>query len=187
MGSVYSGCDLFLRFLCLTLALIISQPLFSAESSSSDHSWESWKPVGSSSLWWGLWHIYDARLFTPDGQYNENQWFESSVALVIDYKRNIKKKSLLSATDDQWRHLNYSKAFRRHWLAILSPFWPDIKKGDQLVFVIEDEKGKFYFGHQFIGQVDDPALSRAFLEIWLSENTAYPKLRKGLIGLAADD
>lgn len=75
----------------------------SAEPNTDASNWTDWKKVGSATLTWGFWTIYDSELRTPSGQYNDK--FNAPLALVITYRRNIDAEDLLDATVDQWEHL----------------------------------------------------------------------------------
>ena len=142
--------------------------------------WQDWKPVGEGRLTWGLWVIYDSELRTPSGQYQNRQ---QPLALIIDYRRDIDKRVLLKATDRQWRHLGLDKQLREKWLTQLDQIWINIRKNDQLVFHWEEGgSATFYQGGQPLGEPIETDFARAFIDIWLSPQTAYPKLRNRLIG-----
>lgn len=148
-------------------------------NNSSTIPWFNWPMVGQAQLEWLFWDVYNSILYTPSGQYQTNQ----PLALAIAYKLDIDKKDLIEATDEQWQHLNISKDLRQQWLAKLDVIWPDISEGDNLTFVLKNNYGSFYFNDAFIGQIDDAQLANAFVDIWLSKQTKYPKLRKKLINI----
>ncbi|USE34510.1 chalcone isomerase family protein [Endozoicomonas sp. SCSIO W0465] len=131
---------------------------------------------------WGFWDIYDAQLKTPSGFYDTDKPHATGTALLIDYRRKISKKRLLSATDEQFAHLGVSRKTRKRWIQELGRIWKGVREGDRLVFVLTGAGGRFYFGNDFLGQTKDMQLARTFLDIWLSDNTAYPELRQQLIG-----
>ncbi len=141
--------------------------------------WTEWQAVGNAKLTWGFWTIYDSQLRTPSGGYQADQ---PPLALVIHYHRNIKEQDLLNATDEQWEHLGFDASTRQQWLAQLEEIWPSVQKGDTLTFVLTANDATFYFNNQAIGTLHNRALSFAFINIWLSPNTAYPMLRNDLIG-----
>ncbi len=149
---------------------------------SANPVWRGWKTVGHSTLKWGFWDIYDAHLRTPTGIYQASDRTVSDMALLIDYRRTISKKRLLSATNEQWLHLGVSREDRMRWIHELGRIWKGVKKGDRLVFVLTETGGRFYFGNDFLGKTDDLQMAISFIDIWLSENTAYPRLRRELLG-----
>ncbi len=140
--------------------------------------YQDWPEVGSATLTWGFWTVYHSKLKSPSGHYEQDQW---PLALSIDYQMDIDKDDLLDETDDQWRYLQYDKATRQQWLAKLSELWPDVKENDNLTFLVRHNSGLFFHNGHLLGEITDEALNRAFLAIWLSEKTRYPKLRKQLI------
>lgn len=142
--------------------------------------WHKWQTVGYATFKWGFWEIYHAQLKTPSGLYQEGDPFATDMALLIDYRRDISKKSLLIATDKQWRHLGIAKEQRKRWIRELGNIWKGVRKGDRLVFVLTGSGGHFYFGNDLLGKTDDLLLARAFINIWLSEKSAYPELGRQL-------
>ncbi|MGF1723574.1 chalcone isomerase family protein [Photobacterium nomapromontoriensis] len=161
--------------LCLFMVSIICV----SSMVSASIPWQSWPTVGSATLTWGPWVIYDSELRTPDGDYTVGQ---REVALVIKYRRNIDKEELLEATDEQWQHLNVSSLKRQRWLHVLATIWPDVKDGDRLIFVLNQKRGRFYQDNKVIGAIPENEMSQYFLNIWLSPNTAYPRMRQQLMG-----
>ena len=162
-----------LRSILLPTLLLISVSIFAAMP------WSQWKAVGQGQLTWAFWVIYDSELRTPTGSYSDNQ---QELVLIIDYRRDITKKALLEATGDQWQHLGIKAEQRTLWLKQLDSIWPDIQEGDQLAFVLTRQGGRFYQKEEPLGERLNLGISRAFIDIWLSPKTAYPELRKNLIG-----
>ncbi|WP_240001292.1 hypothetical protein [Photobacterium kishitanii] len=142
-------------------------------------SWFTWPTVGESTLKWGWWKIYTAQLKTPTGRYIAS---DPNLALIIRYLRDIDKNDLLLATDKQWQHLGISAQQRQQWLNQLAQQWPNVKQGDRLVFVKTVTEGRFYQNGKPLGKPLSVPLSNAFIAIWLSTDTQYPKLRLKLIG-----
>ncbi|AMO58084.1 chalcone isomerase family protein [Endozoicomonas montiporae] len=175
-----------MKFIVLLGLLLVSfhSPASSQDSSqdssrNSSQSWQDWKTVGQGRLTWGFWTIYDSELRTPAGDFVSGQ---KPLALVITYRRDIDRDDLLEATDDQWQHLGIPASRRTLWLEQLSSIWPDVRKGDQLVFVFSDRGGQFFQADQVLGATIEQEFAQAFIDIWLSPDTAYPKLRRRLMG-----
>ncbi|WP_318477584.1 chalcone isomerase family protein [Photobacterium leiognathi] len=176
-----------MRALWLLLSLaVISAPLCALASNqasaikriTSQYPWYQWQTVGQATLTWGLWDIYNSELKTPTGKYSG---LDTDLALIIRYLRDIDKDDLLQATNEQWLHLGYSKQQITPWLTTLSAIWPNVKKGDRLIFVQRNGIGQFYQGTQPLGKPLSKSLTRSFIAIWLSPKTDYPELRKQLI------
>ena len=109
------------------------------------------------------------------------------MVLKLTYQRDISKADFIEATVDQWKHLQ-GKVSAQHqdWAKQLDKLWTDVKKGDQLSCVLlTDGRVQFYFNDKLLGDVADPAFGPAFLDIWLSEKTSAPKLRKQLLKTSA--
>lgn len=172
-----------------TLTTFLFSTLVSANSIKTTPQWLTWQSVGYAKLTWGPWDIYHSELRTPSGSYRGNAANSGQdMALVIRYQRDIDKDDLLEATDEQWKHLGFTASQRQQWLSELAVLWPDVKKGDRLIFELNAQGGTFYFdatnkqGITQLGQLSSPKVSSAFINIWLSPRTAYPKLRQQLIG-----
>ena len=141
---------------------------------------EKLKKVGQGTMSWLFIDIYQAALFTGNGKYQRGQYPQ---ALRIHYQRDISKKALLKATQQQWQHLSIEADLYHDWLQQLERLWPDIKEGDQLIFLLSSNgEGHFYYNNKKLGAIENRVLSEAFLSIWLSPKTSEPKLRRKLIG-----
>ena len=145
--------------------------------------WKSAEKVGETTFnKFGL-HIYDASFWSLRNNQSLQQQ-TNATALSISYARNITAKRLLSSTYKEWQQLGFAQ---RHpldaWLTSLGNLWPDVQKGDYLVFVSSpDGSNTFYSGNKILGSINDPAFGPAFLDIWLSINAKYQKHRKELLG-----
>lgn len=140
------------------------------------------KLVGQGQFSYLFWDLYQAELYTANGNWSDYQQ-SSPVVLKLTYQRDISKADFIEATVDQWLHLQ-GKVSEQHkeWALQLDKLWTDVKKGDQLTCVLlADGKVQFYFNDKLLGDVTDPAFGPAFLDIWLSDKTSAPKLRKKLL------
>ncbi len=138
----------------------------------------SWQTIGQGTLRWYGFALYEATLSSPTGVYSPG----AQAALEIQYKRSLSADILLKATDKAWSKAGIDPAQRRAWLQSLSALWPDIQKSDRLLFVYRASEGEFFHNDTSLGLVTDPALARAFIDIWLSPETMEPTLRKRLLG-----
>lgn len=176
----------------IVLLLLSSFSFVVVASSGSEHTsvqWKSWPTVGKAQLSWFMFDIYESRLKAPAGTYQlADDITPHALALQIDYQRNISRDELLNATAEQWKQLGYSSTRYRPWLAALSGLFPDISKGDQLIYVTDGVEGSLWYAERnhapkVVGLVSDETLNDAFLSIWLSPRSQYPELRKQLIGM----
>lgn len=152
-------------------------------------TWTQWQTVGEAQLTWFIFDVYKSTLKAPDGQYQvSNDVSPHPFAIEIHYQRDISKRQLLDATDEQWQKLGFTLSDRQTWLSELEALFPDISKGDSLTYVTDGKTGRLVYcqagreSRQTLGDVKDERLNDAFLSIWLSPQTEFPKLRKQLIG-----
>ncbi len=151
-------------------------------SFSSEAMPDNVKLVGQGQFSYLFWDLYQAELYTSDGLWSNYQQ-SSPVLLKLTYQRDISKDDFIEATVDQWKHLQGKvSAQHKEWAKQLEQLWTDVKKGDQLSCVLTvDGTVQFYFNDRLLGDVTDKAFGPAFLDIWLSEKTSAPKLRKKLL------
>lgn len=142
--------------------------------------WETMKLVGKGKLSVLFWDIYNARLYTATGQYEEKAY---PIALQLTYLRDFKKQQLIEETEKQWQKLGFKdKQKIKQWLETLYQLWPDVKENQSITLYIDaQERSYFYFNDTKLGQLQDPEFAQAFLAIWLSEDTSAPEVRKKLI------
>ncbi|USD66686.1 chalcone isomerase family protein [Vibrio sp. SCSIO 43136] len=173
----------------LAVTLLIVQCVQASTPTSQDNqNWNGWPTVGTSVLSWLFFDIYQSELKTPDGFYQESSDVTPHpMALSIHYLRDIPKDKLLEATHDQWIHLGYGQKQADEWIGKLEVIYPDIQQGDSLVYVTDGKAGQFiYYSDkaqpQVVGNINSETLNDAFLSIWLSPDTEYPKHRAQLLG-----
>jgi hypothetical protein len=129
--------------------------------------------------WFGL-KIYEARLWTPGGAPD----FARPLRLELRYARALRGAAIAERSDEEIERLGFgTPAERAAWLAAMQRLFPDVAPGDTLAG--EHVPG---FGARFLrngaplGEVADPAFSRAFFSIWLDPRTSAPQLRAALLG-----
>ena len=142
--------------------------------------WKSMKLVGEGKLSFLFWDIYYARLYSANGEYQEQDY---PLALELTYLRNFTKQQLVEETAKQWQKLGFEDQNKTQlWLSRLSELWPDVKEDQSITLYIDDQnRSFFYFNTELLGQINDAEFSQAFLAIWLSEETSAPEVRKKLI------
>ncbi|MCP5129734.1 MAG: chalcone isomerase family protein [Pseudomonadales bacterium] len=136
--------------------------------------------VGQARLQFMFWPVYDSRLYTSNGEFQEGQL---PLRLEIEYLRDVASAELVEHTRKEWQRLQPLAVPEQQWLRTLSRLWPDVGKNDVLVLVL-DEWGRstFLLNGQPLGSVDEPAFGQRFLDIWLSPATSRPDLRLALLG-----
>lgn len=154
--------------------------LFVFSHTSAAKSSDNWSLIGKGSMTVAIWDIYEARLYSLDGTFRDDQPF----ALNIKYLRPVKKSLLIKETVKQWEHIGVKdEALIQSWVEQLEVTWVDVKKGDELSMVVtENQHAKFLLNQEELGVIPDSKFSRYFSSIWLSHQTSQPKLRKQLLG-----
>ena len=138
--------------------------------------------VGTGKFTYLFWHIYNAKLMTPTGQFVDYQT-SSPLVLSLTYQRDISMIDFVDATLDQWEHI-HGKIAPRHqqWADVLKTIWQDVKQGDTLSCQrLNSSQVEFYLNGNFIGEINDNQFADEFLDIWLSEKTSAPELRRQLL------
>ena len=141
---------------------------------------EIWPLVGTARLKVLFWEVYDSQLFTPSGSWQG----EAPYQLSLRYLRDIPASKLVEETDKAWRQQGRSHPKQNEWLQQLNDIWPDIARGDHLVFGL-NAKGQsaFWFNGRPIGGIGDDDFGALFGGIWLDQDSPRPELRNQLIGL----
>jgi hypothetical protein len=175
-----------LLFLCLCgiplLGLSQTKDLEPAAYASEVVTLEQVRPltlVGSSQLRVAFFKVFNSKLFTKTGQWNDPN---HSFRFELTYQRNISGSFLAKQTAKEWDHLEFDDPRRSEWEASVLAMWPDVKKGDKIAFDV-DEQGvsRFFYNGTWVGSVEDPDFAPAFIEIWLSPKTSRPAHREGLL------
>lgn len=162
------------RFLLL---LTLTLPVYAAEV--VDDYLHNPKLVGEGRLTYVFWDVYDASLFAPNGDWQNDQPF----ALKLVYLRKIEGKQIAERSVEEMRQQGIKDEVQlATWHTQMRKIFPDVDEGVNLLG-IRDQNGYavFYSGDQQIGRIDDPAFTQAFFNIWLSEKTSSPDLRRKLL------
>jgi len=161
------------RYFLLVLALIICNRAAASAG--------SLQMVGQARLDFMIWPIYDSRLYSVDGNYQEGQL---PLRLEIQYLRDVDAVDLVKHTQSEWQRQGLSHVGEQQWLATLSRLLPSVKKNDVLTLLVDEQGGSaFSVNGEPLGRIEDPHFGQHFLAIWLSPNTTRPELRQALLGL----
>jgi hypothetical protein len=141
------------------------------------------KQVGKGRLTWLGFGIYEAGLWTPDGQFRDFEPGEP-VALSLSYERGFSRSQLIEITTGEWSRLGLaSQAQREAWSRTLAGLWKDVRKGDNMTaVVVPGGDTRFYDATGLVGRVEDPSFGPAYLRIWLDQRSAVADLRVALLG-----
>ena len=149
-------------------------------------SWVETSPhlVGEARFRLFFFDIYHASLFAPNGQYNGMTPF----ALKLSYMRDVSSRTITEASIDEIRRQGSSSEVRLdEWADWMDRHFPDMLNGDEAIMVALADGGMAFYHNQIKrGQTDDPAFTKAFFAIWLSDNALKPDLGRRLRGIGAE-
>lgn len=135
--------------------------------------------IGEATLKVAFFNIYDATLLSPSGIYAPGT---EPLLLQLTYRRAIDNQTLVDKTVGQLDG-KFTEMELADYKTQLAEIWPSVDKGDQLAFLLlPTGPGEFFFNGEPIGAVGSEAFNRAFISIWLGEDSRYPKLARKLKG-----
>lgn len=136
--------------------------------------------VGQGRLTYMFWDVYDAALYAPGGAWQEGRPF----ALQLSYLRELEGKKIADRSVEEMRNQGFNDEVKlATWHAQMKNIFPDVDKGIILTGVhTKTGEAVFYLDKTEIGRINDPEFSKAFFNIWLSEKTSAPDLRRKLLG-----
>ena len=137
-------------------------------------------PIGETTFSILFWDLYKSNLLTTSGKY-PIEIEKDSILFNINYLTDISSEDLLNRTVEQWQHLGLAPEDYEMYLSELGDIWPDIKDGDSLSLLVVEGKSVFYFNQEYVGAINDQNFGQMFIDIWLSENTSQPDLRRELL------
>lgn len=138
--------------------------------------------VGEGRMDFMVWDIYDAALFAPQGQWQDDQPY----ALQLTYLRNLSGVKIADRSVQEMRGVGYSDEVRlATWHTQMRGIFPDVDDGDVITGIYTEEGHTVFYREDIeIGRIKDPQFGRAFFSIWLDPKTSAPDLRERLLGLA---
>jgi hypothetical protein len=135
--------------------------------------------IGEATLKVAFFNIYDATLLSPSGSYAPGT---EPLLLQLTYRRSIDNQTLVEKTIDELAD-KFTDQELADFKNQLAEIWPSVSRGDQLAFLLQPTgPGEFFFNGEPIGAVGSQAFNRAFIGIWLGEDSRYPKLARKLKG-----
>ena len=138
--------------------------------------------VGKARLTMFFFDIYDASLIAPQGKFINEKPF----ALELTYLRDFDGEDIASRSIDEMRKLGMKDEMKlAKWYQAMQDIFPNVKEFETITGIVDDQQvSHFYIDDRPLGIVHDKEFSKWFFNIWLSENTAEPKMRRQLLGLA---
>jgi hypothetical protein len=169
-----------MRKLCVVLAFLC----VSISSAHAGDAAQKYLPhatlVGKATLSFTFWDVYEASLYAPNGEFDEN----APHALTLHYLIELKGKDIADRSIIEMKKQGFTNQSKLNdWHAQMLKLFPDVHKGTELTAVFTPSQSThFYHNDQSIGSINDPEFTKQFADIWLSQKTSEPELRKKLLG-----
>jgi len=127
--------------------------------------------------------IYHISLWSSP-EWTPEKWNRHSFALSLVYSRNLSGEEIAKRSIAEIKKQTaLSNDKSQQWLNQLQFLMPSVNAGDRLTGVYQPSGNLvFWLDSKKLGEINDPALSEAFMAIWLSTKTSEPKMRKKLFG-----
>ena len=157
-----------------------NKPIIKNKNSSIilNNFFSSYNVVGEVNYTHLFWDLYDAKLLTETGDFDENKF-----ALVLKYNTKISKKSVVKETLNQLKkQKKYTKEELDELTTLLSNTFKDIKVGDTFIGIKENNTAYFYFKDEKVLETKDLEFINLFFDIWLREDSQNPAFTKKLLG-----
>ena len=165
------------------LFLVIIQSVFLIPVSQGKDWWDQKLKnrflIGEGILKVFIWDIYKLRLFSETSVYDRND----VLVLEFEYLRDTSKASVIKASIIELKKLHLSKSKLKKWEKYLEKSIKDMKAGEKAALLFRPNAGlTFFASDKFNITIDNDEFANSYIDIWLGENTARPKLRKKIIG-----
>ncbi len=156
--------------------------------------------LGSGTLRWLAFKVYEARLYAPIELVSAKNWQQVPLALQLTYARSIKGEQIAQTSADEMSRIGTGDSAKiAAWTVAMKQLFPDVKEGDQIVGVYKPNQSVAFFlngkpltitsgtSTTNLGALSDPNFGKAFFAIWLDTKTRDQGLRKALLGQLADE
>lgn len=137
------------------------------------------RPLGSGrQMLWGI-RVYDATLWVVGDQFTPAQ----PHALDIEAGKSVSATTLIDNAMSEMRRLHLGDASQlAAWRGELTRLIPNVKSGDQVVVFCPSEAVTLtYYNGRTQGEVHDPSLCSAIMNVWLHPASQNQSLRKSLL------
>jgi hypothetical protein len=125
-----------------------------------------------------FWDLYDAKLFTETGNFDNNKF-----ALTLKYNTKISKKSVVKETLNQLKkQKEYTDEELVELTTLLNNTFKKIEVGDTFIGIKENDTAYFYFENEKVLETEDLEFINLFFDIWLRQDSQNPAFTKKLLG-----
>ncbi|MFM9889670.1 MAG: chalcone isomerase family protein [Rickettsiales bacterium] len=136
-------------------------------------------PCGEGSLHKFFFHVYDATLWKDAGPLDYRTPFALSLVYGIDAtKEDLADNTISELEKIHGRYAPEQEASLRQRYAAS---FADVREGDRLTALYEPKRGAAMYQNGKLLSRLPPDLAKPFLDIWVSEKTSEPELRRALL------
>jgi hypothetical protein len=138
-------------------------------------------PYGASSYDFLAMTVYDAALWTDAPEWSMQAPFALSLRYEMDVtSQDFADKSIEQMNDEKELSRAETETYRPILLALL----PSVKSGDTLTALYTPGTSlRVYHNGQLTGETTNMDFAARFIDIWLSDRTSAPRLRRHLLRL----
>lgn len=128
-----------------------------------------------------VWDIYDAKLYAPEGVYDESKPF----ALELKYLQELEGRKIADHAVGEMRRLGFNNEIKlAAWHDRMNQIFPDVSPGSTITGIYRPGGPTvFYEDNRQAGLIDDPFFGKEFFRIWLDARTSTPGLRQSLLNI----
>jgi len=155
--------------------------VFIAANSSFANDYDNLKLIGKTPLKFLGYKIYDIELSGQNSEFSYNQ----KLAIKITYNKNFTKKELIESSIDEINRINNLEddELTRLYESRFEELFVDVKKGDEKIAIYDPDFGlEIYHNNKLVGKINDVIFAKRFIDIWLSKEARFRKVRDILIG-----
>lgn len=169
-----------MRNLLLSVAVLSLVPLAAlAKPAEIKKTISAEAPYGKAALTRLIFHAYDAELWTDTKPWS----YEAPFALSLTYRMGFTSDELVDKTLEELARIHGD---RSSFKADLVRAFPAVEDGERITAVFTPKSGvRFYYNGQKTADIESPQFAREFFDIWLSDKTSEPRLRRKLLGLSS--
>lgn len=138
------------------------------------------KKVGEGNLKFLFWNVYKASLYAPNARYSAGK----PVALELEYFMNLDGEDIADRSIAEIKKQGFTdKKKLSAWNNEMKKIFPNVQSGMVLTGVLTNKSSTVFLKNgKKIGEITDKEFGKRFFDIWLSEKTSAPQLKRHLIG-----
>ena len=146
-----------------------------------DRHGQAWAHTGSASVGFLLWQVFDADLWAPDGRFG----WDAPLALSLIYRTDFSARELTDSTIEEMERIaGWQPERLAEFRSEIGPCMTDVGDGDRFTAASpEPDRIVLYLNGEQRCELTEAGLRRAYLGIWLSQNSRFPDESRKLIGL----